>query len=231
MNHNRRSLKTLSSHSTKGFKDLSKSHNFENHSLIEYPVSEKRIKEERVRKIIEKTCSDQIEIIKKKGKHIQPYKSTKVIREIASNKIESDLGDGAGMRNMISKLAFSLVKMKPSLGFRGYKGKRNKSSSVIKHLIRVQSQNKEGSEEKDHLEIISRNFRREKTTNNRDKEEYPGTDTLGENVRGIRMETEEGKVTLRKAMNYFINQRLKGNSPIDYTSFFIKNNDKYLGKF
>jgi len=29
-------------------------------------------------------------------------------------------------------------------------------------------------------------------------------------------------------MNYFIDQKLKGNNPIDYTSFFILNNDKYI---
>ena len=29
-------------------------------------------------------------------------------------------------------------------------------------------------------------------------------------------------------MNYFIDQKLKGNNSIDYTSFFILNNDKYI---
>ena len=142
------------------------------------------------------------------------------------------------IRRMIPQLSYSLNRLKRESFSTKFNEKRN-NVSIIKEIMRFKEKyeepyswnnfsidNKGISMLQDGKEGVLKN----KTRNSSEEMLILKDNSQLNNSYDPEIQRVGSKSTLRKAMNYFINQKMKGNSPIDYTSFFILNNDKYIGK-
>ena len=144
------------------------------------------------------------------------------------------------VRRMIPKFSYCLNRLKKE-GFANKINSKRKNVSILKEIIRYKSKYGKPYEWQNYsIDLDTNNdyasgFSNEKSTisKTRNRSEDLSRENRSSNDADFEPIIKKigDKSSLRKAMNYFVNQRLKGNSPIDYTSFFIMNNDKYINKF
>mmetsp|Transcript_3315 Transcript_3315/g.3041 ORF Transcript_3315/g.3041 Transcript_3315/m.3041 type:complete len:185 (-) Transcript_3315:13-567(-) len=181
-------------------------------------------------------------MVKKKENYVQPHISNRSV----SNIVDMDVGrkknseranlpllkkinNDSEMKDMISKLSYSLIKMKNSHTASKYTNRKN-NVSIIKQVMRSKQKHGESYHFKDYSENITQSYDFSIHSNpshlphaRNKSSEIPSSSTS--------YPLQAPTSPVRKALHYFLTQKSKGHTPIDYTKYFWVNNHKYINKF